>query len=235
MREKINYGRYQVPLLIAKKRELVNELHMDIDRYAGVAFFIGENGRIVTCKHIVEMVQEDEMLLGQNLITGEIAPISNLKLHPTYDFATGNFSRYLETSVLELDEVTLLPGEDVRVFGFTNIGQKNNIVRMNARMLKGYVVSQANTSEHPHALTTTELSFPSLKGFSGSPLLSEETGKVVGMMFSNHESSIEIHSITDIEENGEKFSEQIHRIIELGLAHSSKDLISFLRDIEYGS
>jgi hypothetical protein len=228
----MNYGEYQIPLLIAKKRHEGNELHMDINRYAGVAFFIGAEGRIATCKHIIEMVQDDEVLLGKNLITGDIDVIYNIKSHPKYDFAIGNFIKHQNYKCFELLDTKYLPGHDVRAFGFNNIGQKNKIVEVNARMLKGYVVSQSDSSNHPHALSSTELSFPSLKGFSGSPLVSEQTGKLAGMLFSNHESSIEIHSITDVEENGDKFAESIHRIVELGLAHSAKDLLTFIQDIE---
>ncbi|WP_446445094.1 hypothetical protein [Shewanella sp. 1180_01] len=35
----------------------------------------------------------------------------------------------------------------------------------------------------------------------------------------------------DVEDNGEQFKESIYRIIELGLAHSAKDLIQFIEDL----
>lgn len=228
----MNYGEYQIPLLIAKKRLEGSTLHIDIDRYAGVAFFIGNEGKIATCKHIVEMAQEGEVLVGKNLISGEIDVIYNIKSHSTYDFAIGNFIKHQNYKCFELDDTDYLPGHDVRAFGFNNIGQKDKVVKVNARMLKGYVVSTSDTSEHPLAHTTTELSFPSLKGFSGSPLVSEKTGKLAGMLFSNHESSIEVHSFTDVEDNGDKFAESIYRIVELGLAHSARDLIKFIRETE---
>tara|TARA_R110001583_G_scaffold153929_2_gene305617 strand:+ start:1647 stop:2339 length:693 start_codon:yes stop_codon:yes gene_type:complete len=228
----MNYGEYQIPLLIAKQRFEGNTLHIDIDRYAGVAFFIGDEGKIATCKHIVEMVQEGEVLVGKNLISGEIDVIYNIKSHPQYDFAIGNFIKHQSYKCFELRDIAYLPGHDVRAFGFNNIGQENKVVNVNARMLKGYVVSNSETSDHPLANTTTELSFPSLKGFSGSPLVSEQTGKLAGMLFSNHESSIEVHSFTDVEDNGDKFAESIYRIVELGLAHSAKDLIKFIREME---
>jgi hypothetical protein len=228
----MNYGEYQIPLLIAKLRFEGSTIHYQIDRYAGVAFFIGEEGKVATCKHIVEMVQEGEVLLGKDLISGDIDVIYNLKSHPQYDFAIGNFIKHKTYKCFELCDTDYLPGHDVRAFGFTNIGREERSVRVSARMLKGYVVSHSDTSTHPLACSTTELSFPSLKGFSGSPLVSLDTGKIAGMLFSNHESSIEVHSLTEVEENGDKFAESIYRIVELGLAHSAKDILKFIQDIE---
>lgn len=228
----MNYGEYEIPLLIGKRRDEGNTLHIDVDRYAGVAFFIdGEHGKIVTCKHIVEMVQEGEVLLGKNLISGEVDVIYNIKTHPLYDFATASFIKHHSYKTFPLLDRGYNPGHDVRAFGFTNIGREGSNVRVNARMLKGYIVSHADESGHPQARTTNELSFPSLKGFSGSPLVSEENGALVGMLFSNHESSIEVHSFMDVEDNGEQFKESIYRIIELGLAHSARDLIQFIEDL----
>lgn len=228
----MNYGEYEIPLLIGKKRNDSNGPRVEIDRYAGVAFFIdGDHGRIATCKHVVEMVQDGEVLCGQNLISGELDVIYNIKKHPKYDFAIGNFIKHSSYKKFPLFDREYLPGHDVRAFGFTNVGREVSNVRVNARMLKGYIVSQMDKSEHPQARTTTELSFPSLKGFSGSPLVSLTDGALVGMLFSNHESSIEIHSFMDVEDSGDKFQESIYRIIELGLAHSAKDLIQFIEDL----
>jgi len=125
-----------------------------------------------------------------------------------------------------------LMGHDVRVFGFNNMGKTGNVVDVKPRLFKGHIVSTSDNSAHPEAKSTTELSFPSLKGFSGSPLVSTENGELVGMMFSNHESSIEVHSFMDVEDNGDTFKEGIYRIIELGLAHSIKDILEFISDIE---
>ncbi|KAB7664143.1 S1 family peptidase [Plesiomonas shigelloides] len=227
----MNYGDYQLPLLIAKKTIRDNNIHLKIDRYAGVAFFVGSNGLIATCRHIVQMVQEGEVLVGKSLNTGNIQPIYDIRVHDKYDFALGAFMGQRDYEVFPMDGEDCLPGHDVRAFGFNNLGKVESNVQVYARMLKGYVVSTHVTSDHPEAKTTTEVSFPSLKGFSGSPLVSTETGKLAGMMFSNHESSIEVHSFMDIEDNGDKFKESIYRMIELGLAHSISDINQFISEL----
>lgn len=231
----VNYGEYQIPLLIGKKSIKDGHIHITVDRYAGVAFFIGTEGKIATCKHIIEMVQPDEVLLGKNLITGKIDVISNIKTHPKFDFALGNYLAHKNYKCFPITKCDYLPGHDIRAFGFTNNGKVNGTVNVNARLLKGYIISSYEKSEHPLAKTTTELSFPSLKGFSGSPIVSLENGSLVGMLFSNHESSIEVHSFMDVDDNGDKLSESIYRIIELGLAHSYKDILDFIKDIESAS
>ncbi|ENN2394016.1 serine protease [Vibrio sp. VGrn 2] len=224
----MNYGDYQIPLLIAKQTIQGGNIHLQIDRYAGVAFFVGNEGLIATCRHIVQMVQEGEVLVGKSLNTGVIEPIYNIRVHADYDFALGAFMGQPDYRIFPMDGEDCLPGHDVRAFGFNNIGKIGADVRVNARMLKGYIVSKHETSDHPEAKTTTEVSFPSLKGFSGSPLVSTETGKLAGMMFSNHESSIEVHSFMDVEDNGDTFKESIYRVIELGLAHSISDINQFI-------
>lgn len=228
----MNFGDYQIPLLIAKKTVKESKVNLQIDRYAGVAFYIGDGGKVATCRHIIQMVQEDEVLLGKCLITGEIKPISNIKVHPKFDFAMGIFPTSNTYEQFEFSGDELHIGHDVRVFGFNNMGKVGENVEIKARLLKGYIVSISDKAEHPEANSTTELSFPSLKGFSGSPLVSTVTGKLVGMMFSNHESSIEVHAFTDVEDNGDTFKEGIYRIIELGLAHSISDISMFISDLE---
>ncbi|WP_160062093.1 S1 family peptidase [Psychromonas sp. L1A2] len=228
----MNFGDFQIPLLIAKKSINKGHVNLQIDRYAGVAFYVGDKGKVVTCRHIIQMVQDDEVLVGKCLVSNQILPISNIKEHPKFDFAMGVFPTTHKYSTFPIENVELSLGQDVRVFGFNNIGKVGENVEVKARLLKGYIVSISDKSDHPEAKSITELSFPSLKGFSGSPLVSTQTGQLVGMMFSNLESSIEVHSFMDVEENGDSFKEGIYRIIELGLAHPVKDIIEFMSELE---
>ena len=232
----MNYGDHIIPLLIGKsefrKTESGMENHITIDRYAGVSFFVGEEGRIATCKHIIEMVQDDEVLLGQNLITGEIKPVGNIKVHPIYDFALGTVIHHNSYTCFPIENKEYLIGHDVRAFGFTYSGKSDNDVSIEPRLFKGHIVRTSPNSNLDFANSVMELSFPSHKGFSGGPIISEETGKVVGMLYGNQESSIEIHSFLDTAENGDIYKEGMFRIIELGLAHSASDISQFIQELE---
>jgi len=232
----MNYGDHIIPLMIAKQHIntecIPPRINNTIDRYAGVAFYTSDNGDLATCKHIIEMVQANEVLVGKNLNTGELAVISNIKVHPTYDFAIAKFNKNQNSQPLQIEDTAYLPGHDVRAFGFTHSGKDENIVKVDPRLFKGHIVRTSEDSEKDFAKSTMELSFPSHKGFSGGPLVSEQTGKIVGMLYGNQESSIEIHSFLDVDENGDKYQEGMYRIIELGLAHSAQDLISFSLELE---
>jgi hypothetical protein len=232
----MNYGDHIIPLVIGKieLRETESAMKVDItiDRYAGVSFFVGEEGRIATCKHIVEMVQDDEVLLGKNLITGEIKPVGNIRVHPIYDFALGTVSHHKSYICLPIGNKESLIGQDVRAFGFTYSGRNDNDVSVDPRLFKGHIVRISPNSNLDFAKSIMELSFPSHKGFSGGPIISENTGRVVGMLYGNQESSIEMHSFLDTAENGEVYKEGMFRIIELGLAHSASDISLFIQELE---
>jgi hypothetical protein len=51
------------------------------------------------------------------------------------------------------------------------------------------------------------------------------------MLFSNAESSIETHKYVEVSDQGHEYAEGIYRIVELGLAHSNQDILSFLTDM----
>ena len=232
----MNYGDHIIPLMIGKQNLVtsgeVPHMNTTIDRYAGVAFYIGNRGEIATCKHIIEMVQEGEVLVGKNYNTGELAIINSIKAHPKFDFAIAKFDCY-ETSVpFEIEDREYLPGYDVRAFGFTYASKAENIVKVEPRLFKGHIVRTSSESEISFASSIMELSFPSHKGFSGGPLISEETSKIVGMLYGNQESSIEVHSFLDVNENGDKYQEGMYRIIELGLAHSAQDILAFSTELK---
>jgi hypothetical protein len=61
--------------------------------------------------------------------------------------------------------------------------------------------------------------------------LTQQETCIVGMLFSNHESTIAISNFSEVEENGKIFSEQIHKVYELGLAHTAYDIRHFLDDL----
>ncbi len=225
----IDYGKYLIPLAVAK-RTARNQ--GDIERFAGSAFYINSHGTIATCSHIVESLQEDEFLIAKELRTGTFLEIKNICRHEKYDFAVGqvDVSNNLFFKPV-MDE--LLIGDDVGAVGFTVYGKIGKDVRVDTRMLRGYISRISNQCQgNMRGKSTFEVSFPSLTGFSGTPITTHNGSFLAGMLYNNVESSIEVFSFSEVNENGEKYSEKIHRIIEFGAAHSINDIKSFLADLK---
>lgn len=229
----INYGDYIMPLMVGKQ-ELdtnTNELNINLECYIGTCFFIGNNGLIATCGHVVDKIKNDEIILGKNLNDNQIGLIYDIMIHPEYDFAIGRFHKHKDHKILKFGSIVHGAGMNVRTFGFTNVGRKGKNLRIDPRLFKGNIVRFGRTPVVPKSRSTVELSFPSLKGFSGGPLLNEATDELLGMLFFNFESTIEVYSSSEIEESGQVRKESVHRIVELGLAHSIEDIIQFLHDL----
>lgn len=225
----INCGDYLIPLLIGKK---INESNIKLDRYAGVAFFIGKNGLIATCKHIIEMLEDDEVLFAKNLNDQSFHILENMKVHSNKDFAIAYLPNMKNYKVFILNDKKYHVGYDIQAFGFTHNHKQNDIVHIDGRFRKGYIVRISNSSLNNISNSLMEISFPSEKGFSGTPIISTVDSSVVGMLYGNSESSILQHTIMEIEENGEKFSEKVTKIVEFGLAHSNQDIKKYLLDLD---
>lgn len=223
----INYGDYLIPLLIGK----INGSNITLDRYAGVAFFIGKDGLIATCKHIIEMKEDNEVLFVKNLNDESFDILQNIKVHPNKDFAIAYLPNIKDYKVFALNNKKYSIGYDIQAFGFTSNRKQDGIVHVDARFRKGYIVRISDLPLNNESNSLMEISFPSEKGFSGTPIISTADYSVVGMLYGNSESSILQHAITEIEDNGEKFSEKITKIVEFGLAHSNQDIKQYLLDL----
>ncbi|GAC19007.1 S1 family peptidase [Paraglaciecola arctica] len=202
-------------------------------RYLGVSYHVNDQGVIATCKHVVEAVQDGETLVGMEIYGDCLTyKINDLRCHPKYDFAIGFVERKNYRTVVFHGKKEIFIGDNILAYGFTNEGIVNGVLTTAPRLFKGHIVRTHHTAIVPDTRSTCEISFPALKGFSGTPLLFDKAkSSMAGMLFSNLESTIELHSFSEIEENGEQFSEKIHKVIELGLVHTAYDIRHYLNDL----
>ena len=69
------------------------------------------------------------------------------------------------------------------------------------------------------------VNFPILQGLSGGPLLTYHNGiKIAGMVYGNIESRITLHEIENYEDERKQYCETVHRVVELGVAHTEHGL-----------
>jgi hypothetical protein len=202
-------------------------------RYLGCSYHINDQGIIATCKHVIEAVQDGETLAGMEMFgEGLMYNVVDVRCHPKYDFAIGYVARENYKAIPMHGKKDLFIADDVMAYGFTNEGLVGGKIVTTPRIFKGYIVRTFDKPMLQDARSTCEISFPALKGFSGTPLLfNTTTTSVAGMVFSNMESTIELHRLEEIEENGETFSEKIHKVLELGVVHTAWDIRNFLKDL----
>lgn len=202
-------------------------------RYAGVSFHINDRGDIATCAHIVRSLGPNERLVGVEMHgTCLMFPIDDIRCHPKFDFAVGHVDRrdYRASAISDQPEVFI--GTDVMAYGFTTAGLVSGRLATTPRLFKGHIARTYPEPELAGARSTCEVSFPSLNGFSGTPLwLNARHTCVVGMLYGNIESTITLFKHTSVDDAGEKFSEEIHRVVELGAAHPANDICTMLSDL----
>lgn len=222
----LDFKDYMIVLLARSE----NAVDGDSDRFVGMGFCL-EDGRLATCAHVVELVLPGEKLYAADMKTRTCSIVQDIKQHAKYDFATGTFETIRDFNFFKLEAKKFRIGHDVHTYGCTDYGKVEGKSRLDARFFKGYVVRTFDDPIIPRTRSTLEISFPAHKGFSGSPLFCPNTGFLIGMIVSNSQSSIDLHTISEIDDAGNKYRETTNRIVELGLAHSNLDMIEFLREI----
>jgi len=222
--------------LYAGKKDDKNEVY-DL-RYIGNSFHVNDD-TIATCAHVVEGLNEDELLFawetsGQNLLLD----LLNVKSHDKYDFAIANVVRS-NFSIMAINNQKNYIGDRIRAYSYTvNRTGENGLPILDNRLFDGHIV-RINGPELPgKSKSTCELSIPILSGFSGSPILGElenhpfpNSWRIIGMAYGNFDSKILSYQYSENLDNGSKRVESIYRVLELGLAHSSLDLLSYLSDL----
>lgn len=217
----INYDKHILPLLAAKRE---SKDSVFLTKYLGCSFFINSSGFIATCAHVINSIEDDEYIVAKHLATNKFYPLGETRIHPKLDFAVSHIE-IKDNDFFQAYTDEILIGIDIGAFGFTASGFDNQEnIGLDGRFLKGYITRIADNFDHlPDGIEACETSFPSLSGFSGTPILNAK--QVVGMLFNNYESHVVVHSYSEIQDNDQNFSEKITRVVEFGLAYSTKTLV----------
>jgi hypothetical protein len=202
-------------------------------RYLGVAFDVDTEGWMATCSHILDEVSKDELLvIREPHGDWQMYEVVESRVHPKFDFAVVRSPRAVQRIMFPLNpDQWIHNGRDVMAFGAVVDGVKDEHQTLAARLLKGYVVREHYEPTHPKAASICELSFPAVKGFSGTPIILLDAPMIGGMIFSSHEAYSELYKIDEVVDGAQKTVEMARRVVEFGLAHTAYDLRHFLRDL----
>ena len=228
-----DFNQYVLPLFEALLEN--NEIKEPL-RFLGMAFNIDKSGSIATCSHLFSKLDKGKTVIAIQMNDYRFFPVENIKCHEKYDFAIAKVNRPVEVVLPLMSMEAYVAGIDVVAYGINSNGLKGEQLDLCPRFMKGHIVRIGENSPVEHAKSIWQVLIPSLVCFSGTPILSDGTQKyVAGMLYGNYESGIELYKITDVDDSGNEYSEQIHRIHEFGLAHTPSDIRQFLSDLGYNT
>lgn len=205
------------------------------DRLLGSAFAVAPDGCLVTCRHVVDRVDES----GQE-IQPFLLDFGNLVMRP---LTQARFSKdpvvdlaYLPNALGRehaeflpiLDPEHILIGIDAACYGFLS----TNAGRFPAR---GGYFSGAISSvvAGDRGGKDCLLPYPIVEGMSGAAITTFHNGtKVIGVAHGSQSQRVLASEITEVDDGGSHYKETIVRMIEFGLAHHAQTLIDFLGEVE---
>ena len=228
-----DFNQYVLPLFEA----LIDDGEIkETPRFLGMAFNINKDGAVATCAHLFTDLDDKKSVIAIQMTDSHFFLVENIKCHEKYDFAIATVKRPVDIVLPFVPQEDYQAGLDVMAYGVNSNGKKGQKLDMCPRLMKGHIVRIGENPPVDHAKSICEVSFPSLAGFSGTPILSNGSQQyVAGMLYGNYESSIELFKVTDIDDSGNSYNEQIHRVFEFGLAHTPEDMRQFLKDLGYES
>jgi hypothetical protein len=201
--------------------------------FLGSATVVGKT--VCTCKHVVASVDfSREVVLTKWSLQGPWVVFTGARRHPQFDFAVLDSAEQPPLDSLPLFQNMMTMGTMVCAAGYHYDGvaqtPSGESLMLAPRAFLGNVV-RVHDSVSNHSPAVCELSFPTLSGFSGAPLVSRDFDRIVGMVYGNVEQSILVHSRYEQRDGNTEFSETVNRILDLGLFHLPTHIQRFLQDL----
>ncbi len=172
------------PVVKAKLGEQLSEC-----QFIGTGFFVGSDLRILTAKHVFSNLSEGEEFFAVDMTKAPLTfhLITRRDTSSPLDIASG-FCESFENAVgLELLDSPLHANDVVLSAEFSRsrpvLSRGQNLLKLQTAHHKGYIVSSFFDEDLNTDLI--EVSFPAIKGASGSPIIRESDFKVIGLVFQN--------------------------------------------------
>ena len=153
-------------------------LYIETEKGAGSAFIITQNGYVITCAHVVKNSKEIYVKVKCNDIY-DVFQAQLVKADYAIDIALLKIEEGdYYYSYLELEK-SPYPGEEIIILGYP-FGKNVNddVMALNISFAKGYVSS----NQVVNGINRTLLDISAKAGNSGSPIISTESGKVIGIL-----------------------------------------------------
>lgn len=203
-------------------------------RFLGSGFFVSSNNWAVTCRHVLEPLADDEVVVGQFPTSDQAAKAEDIRLHPTLDLAAFNLG--VAGSVFPLYRTPLMLANQVFSFGYNLDAVEDGNVVVQPRLFQGYIVGYPtiNRRNLPTLTPYYELSFPGVCGFSGAPLYMAglSVPAICGMVIGSTRAEIVESSRSEVIDGTTRYEERVSKVYEFGVAHSLATLTQGLKDLD---
>ena len=216
----VNITLYVRPLGVKGHRGQVN--------FAGTAFGVARPGLVLTAAHIVQDAAPDRIHLEIARTTtangARFRIPRTVAVHPSADIALLTFDEVDAIPYLELAKPPEKIGEfhlgtEVLSYGYPRRVESPSRVSLEARLLTGHIQRAFRHERSGWRYRAYELSFPSVDGQSGSPvLLADDVTSAVAVVTDNFESSIVVDEHEEHDAQGRLEKHTVKKVIAYGVA-----------------
>ena len=153
-------------------------LYIETDKGSGTGFVFNPDGYAITCAHVVKGSKEIYVRVGTDENDIERAEIVGIDEHLDLAIIKLEGTDCHLSTTLDLGQ-TIQLGEEIIILGFP-FGAKmsDDVSQMSVSLTRGYISSWQTKDGKKRVL----LDISAKAGNSGSPVISMETGKVVGVL-----------------------------------------------------
>jgi hypothetical protein len=192
--------------------------------FLGTAFIFRYPHFLLTAAHVPGTSAPKELYveLPRSRARGVHFPIRAIHRHPMADLAVLEIEppneRDITWAINDLfDDAGY--GVEVTTFGFPQEWSEGTCAPM-PRLFKGYVQRFLEHESHlGFRYLAAELSFSCPGGLSGALVINSALhGRLYGLITENRKTTTELDSVLEVDENGNKFKESFHNIINYGVA-----------------
>jgi len=212
--------------------KLYSRKNSRIIAFIGSAFPVAEDGDMLTCRHVIEGIEDDEELVIFDNEIKQYVPVTNIILPKDKSLDMAFMPNCLNRKKAEFFPImnphTLKIGEDVYTYGHhkTNVSTESE-----SAYFKGNIVSYTSFPDHTDYISI-RVSYHFIEGMSGGVVLTYHNGvKLVGLAHNNSMSRIVAREILEYEDDNEKYRETISRMVEYGLAYHPSAILNFCDEV----
>lgn len=211
---------------------------LDGSRFFGSCFTIGKPQYLMTAAHCV--AHENPEDLSVDFIRGSERRgqrVTEVHLHPSADLAilyvpsansadgVGPYMTFDTTANFAVD---------IGSFGYVDEGIHDGSQLVVAKAFRGYIHRHfpfTDLANH-YRYRAIELSFACPVGISGAPVFNALKPEVLhGVVTGTHESSVQVHKVSEVSDDGTTFSEVIQKVTQYGTAVYLSDVMEWVVSI----
>ena len=207
--------------------------------FAGTAFGVERPGLVVTAAHVVQDATPDRLHLEiARATTASDVRFRNprsVTVHPSADLALLKFDEDDAIPYLKLAKPPECTGEfhlgtEIVSYGYPRRVESPSRVKLESRLLTGHIQRAFRHQRAGRRYHAYELSFPSVDGQSGSPvLLANDVTSAVAMATDSFESSILVDEVEEHDAQGQLERHIIKKVVAYGVGLALWPLADWIR------